>query len=86
MNIEATNDNVWIIRQDSEVVRGGIHIPDSVKKKMHRGDIVTVGELVMDKKIKKGRTAIFNKSAGFEIDEDGITYVVLNQSEIIGVV
>lgn len=84
MTIVATNDNVWVIRYKSDGVVEGITIPDSAQKPTHKGIIISSGELVSDKSIKEGRTAVFNKSAGFEISEDGITYVILRQMDIIG--
>ena len=84
MTIEATNDCCWVIREVSDSEKSGILIPDAAKKSAHKGLIITVGKLVSDKSIKKGRIAIFNKSSGFEITEDGITYLILRQLDIIG--
>lgn len=85
MKIKATNDNVWIVRHPQQTEVGGILIPESAKIKVHKGDIVTVGELVSDKKIKEGSVAIFNKSAGFPIEEGGVEYTVLTQIDIVGI-
>jgi chaperonin GroES len=84
MTIKATNNILWVIRDIAESEKNGILIPDSAKPKVHRGKIITVGKLVSDETIKEGRVAIFNKSSGFEITEDGIEYTVLRQDEIIG--
>ena len=85
MKIQATNDNIWITRLESISEQGGILIPDSAKKKMHKGLIITTGKLVSDPLIKDGSIAIFNKSAGFSIEEEGIGYTILTQVDIIGV-
>ena len=84
MTIIAANDILWVRRQESESEIDGITIPDSAKKPLHKGEIVTVGELVSDPSSKKYNVAIFNKSAGFEIEEDGITYLILRQMDIVG--
>lgn len=83
--IQATNDNVWVLRQDAETEKNGIAIPESAQKKMHMGEVVTKGELVSDKNIKVGSIAIFNKSAGFQIVEEGVEYTILTQIDIVGV-
>jgi len=84
MAIVASNDFLWVIREGAATESNGILIPDSAKKSTHKGVIVTVGKLVSDPSIKNGRIAIFNKSAGFEIVEDGISYTILSQVDIIG--
>ena len=84
MTIVAANDCLWVIRQEPESERLGILIPDSAKKLFHKGTIISVGELVSDPNSKKYEVAVFNKSAGFEIEEQGVRYLILRQLEIIG--
>jgi len=84
MTIKASNDCIWVTRQDADTKQGGIMIPDSAKKPVHKGKIITVGKLVSDDTISKNRIAVFNKSSGFEIDEEGITYTILRQIDIVG--
>lgn len=84
MTIKASNNYIWVIRQEVERERGGIAIPGMAQKKVHRGKIMSVGNKVDDNTIKEGRTAIFNKSAGIEIEEAEATYTVLSQIDILG--
>lgn len=84
MTIKASNDCVWVIRDDAPEEKNGVQIPDSAKPKVHKGVIVSVGSLVSDQSIKESRIGIFNKSAGFEIPEDGIEYTILHQIDIVG--
>lgn len=84
MNIKATNDNCWVIKEEAASETNGVLIPDSAKKSTHKGKIITVGKLVSDLSIKEGKIAIFNKSAGFEIIEQGVSYTILSQIDIIG--
>lgn len=84
MTIKASNDCIWVVREPQPSEVSGIAIPDSAKPKVHKGKIITVGELVSDKTIKEQRIAIFNKSAGFEITEDGIEYTILHQIDVVG--
>lgn len=84
MRIKATNDCIWVTREVPDSEKSGILIPDSAKKAAHKGLIVTVGNLVSDKSIKEGRVAVFNKTSGFELTEDNVTYTILRQIDIIG--
>lgn len=84
MTIQASNNNAWVIREDSAVEQGGIMIPDSAKKNQHKGKIISLGKLFSDTNAKLYELAIFNKSAGFEIEEEGVTYLILAQHEIVG--
>lgn len=84
MTIKASNDCIWVTRQDADTKHGGIMIPDSAKKSAHKGKIITVGKLVSDTTIEAGRMAVFNKSSGFEIEESGIIYTILRQLDIVG--
>ena len=86
MTIEAANDSLWVIREIPENEKGGIMIPDAAKKPVHRGKIITRGNLVSDPIIKDGATAVFNKSAGWEMEQDGVTYLVLNQIDIVSII
>jgi co-chaperonin GroES (HSP10) len=87
MPIQATNNFVFIIRDKTEDEIGGLIIPDQGKEKPHSGEIFSVGSLVRDVKIKHGKekTAIFHKGIGFEITYKEVTYLVLMESEIIGI-
>lgn len=84
MTIVAANDCLWVTRQESESQKSGILIPDSAKKLFHKGTIISVGELVSDPNSRKYEIAVFNKSSGFEIEEQGVRYLILRQTDIIG--
>lgn len=84
MTIKATNDNIWVICDETAIEKNGVLIPDSAKPPKHKGKIITVGKLVSDDTIKKDRIAIFNRSAGFDIEEENITYRILRQVDIVG--
>ena len=84
MTIEASNDNIWVVREMPPHESGGILLPDSAKNPVHKGKIITFGELYSDKRVEQFEVAIFNKSAGFPITEEGITYTILKQIDIVG--
>ena len=85
MPIEATNSFVFIIRDDIKEESDGFIIPGQGREKPHAGKIFSVGGVVRDKKIRKGRKAIFHKDNGFEIEYKDCTYLVLESERIIGV-
>jgi co-chaperonin GroES (HSP10) len=87
MPIQATNNFVFIIRDKTEDEIGGLIIPDQGKEKPNSGAIFSIGSLVRDARIKggKGKTAIFHAGIGFSIAYKEVTYLVLMESEIIGI-
>ena len=87
MAIQATNNFVYIVRDEAESQVGGLIIPETGKVKPHKGVIFSVGEMAKDPKIKKGKgkIALFHRGVGFEIEYEDKTYLVLMDNEIIGV-
>ncbi len=72
---------------------GGIYIPDTAKEKPQRGKIVAVGpgELNEEGKrvpmeVKKDDEILFGKYSGSEVKIDSIEYLIIQQSEILGIV
>lgn len=84
MEIQASNKAVWVVRDEEVNTMGSIIIPDNAIKKPQSGNIYSVGELVEDKSILKGKKAIFNQNSGFDIEIDDFVFTVLNDSEILG--
>lgn len=85
--IQATNNFCFIVRDAIPDESKGLLIPGQGKEKPHSGEIVSVGSLVRDTKIKngKGKKGIFHAGIGFEITYKEVTYLVLMDSEIIGI-
>jgi chaperonin GroES len=87
MELQATNDFVFIKRDEIESETAGLILPDSGKVKPHKGVIISIGDLVADKKIKsaKGKRAMFHQTVGFTIEHEGEDYLVLAGREIIAI-
>lgn len=85
--IQATNNFVFIVRDKTETEKSGLLIPGQGQEKQHSGEIFSVGSLVRDTKIQKGKgkKAIFHKGIGFEIIYQEVTYLVLMDTEIIAI-
>ena len=82
--IQAKNNYVWVIRDNSEDNIGGMVLADSAIKKATSGLIYSVGDLCADKSIKEGQTAIFHKQNGSDVSYDGIDYTVLREDQVLG--
>jgi chaperonin GroES len=72
---------------------GGIIIPDSVKEKPMQGEVVAVGPDVRDANgllhlldVKGGDRVLFGKWSGRETKIDGEDLVIMQESDILGVI
>lgn len=88
MNITATNNFVFVLRDEAAEESEGLWIPTEGRKKPHKGTVVSVGDLVRDKNIRKhkGKKCLFHHGVGFHIPYEGVEYLVLTGDEIIGLV
>ena len=75
------------------MIAGGIELPDSAKEKPKRGIILAIGNgrLLDDgtrgtMQVKKNDEVIFTSYAGTEIKVDGDEYMIMDESDILGVV
>lgn len=86
-------DNILVKRIEGDnVTSGGIIIPDTAKEKPQAGIVVAVGDGAKDKNgnlipmdVKIGDRVIFTKWGGTEIKLDGEQYLVMKQSDILGI-
>lgn len=86
-NLTAVGEFVYIIKDEPVLMKGGIKLPEPSIKAPSTGKILSVGNLVQDKNIKKGRTAVFSKQVGGEIELFGTEITVLNgNGQISGVI
>jgi len=75
------------------VTRSGIVLPDTAKEKPQEGEILAVGPgKVMDNgkrttlEVSVGQKVLFAKYAGTEIKLEGEEYLILRESDIMGIV
>lgn len=75
-----------------EKTSSGIIIPDTAKEKPQRGTIVAVGDgryengTKIDMIVKKGDKVLYGKYAGTELALDGEDYLIMRESDILGIV
>jgi len=87
------HDRVVVKRIDAEAkTKGGIIIPDTAKEKPQEGEIVAVGAGARDENgklvpldVKAGDRILFGKWSGTEIKLDGVEYLIMKESDIMGI-
>lgn len=87
MSIKATNNYIFLRKDEDISEKNGLILPQTDKIKTHTGTVFSVGGKVTDPDIKKsvGLTALFHKGIGFSIEEDVETFLVLQEHEIIAI-
>ena len=94
MNFKPLYDRVLVKRVEQEQkTASGIIIPDSAQEKPIQGEVIATGEgLVLENgstkalTVKVGNKVLFGKYAGEEIKLDGIEYLIMKESDILGIV
>ena len=94
LNIKPLGDKVILKRIEAEEKTvGGIVLPDSAKEKPKRGIVLAVGNgrLLDDgtrseMQVKKNDEVLFTSYAGTEIKVDGQEYMIMDESDILGIV
>ncbi len=71
-----------------EKTASGIIIPDTAKEKPQRGEIVAVGTGKKDEpfNVKVGDNVLYGKYAGQEITIEGKEYLIMKESDLLGIV
>jgi len=94
MKLKPLDDRV-IIKQSEveEKTSGGIFLPDTAKEKPQIGKIIATGPgKILDNgkrnqmSVKKNDEVIYAKYLGNEIEIDGEKYVILRESDLLGIV
>jgi chaperonin GroES len=93
MKFRPLHDRVVVKRIDAEEKSaGGIIIPDTAKEKPSEGEIIAVGPGGRDENgklipidLKTGDRVLFGKWSGTEVKIDGIDYLIMKESDIMGV-
>jgi chaperonin GroES len=93
MKFRPLHDRVVVKRIDAEEkTAGGIIIPDTAKEKPQTGEVVAVGPGGRDENgklipidVKAGDKVLFGKWSGTEVKLDGVEYLIMKESDIMGV-
>jgi chaperonin GroES len=94
MHFRPLHDRVLVRRIDAEEkTAGGIVIPDTAKEKPQEGEIVAAGPGARNEQgqlipidVKAGDRVLFGKWSGTEVKIDGQDYLIMKESDLLGVV
>ncbi len=79
------------IEEDQQKTEGGIFLPDSAKEKPQEAEVLALGNgkkedgEVVEFSVKVGDKVLISKYGGTEIKIDGQECLILNESDILGI-
>ncbi len=93
MKFRPLHDRVVVRAIDADPkTAGGIIIPDTAKEKPQQGEIIAVGPGGRDEAgkltpidVKPGDRVLFGKWSGTEVKIDGVEYLIMKETDIMGV-
>ena len=94
MKFRPLHDRVVVRRIEEDTkTKGGIIIPDTAQEKPMQGEVIAVGPGGRDENgklipidVKVGETILFGKWSGNEVKIDGVEYLIMKESDIMGVI
>lgn len=94
MKIRPLHDRILVKRkEEKEVKKGGIIIPDTAKEKPQEGKIIAVGKgkvnddgKAIPLQVKVGDRILFGKYSGSEIKLNGEEHLIMREEDILGVI
>ncbi len=94
MKFRPLHDRVLLERIDQdEKTAGGIIIPDTAKEKPMEGRVIATGSGVRSEDgtihpldVKAGDRVLFGKWSGTEVKIDGTEYLILKESDLMGII
>src|SRR3989454_12721651 len=79
--------------EEQETKKGGIIIPDTAKEKPQEGKVVALGTGKVNEKgkkvdftVKKADKVLISKYGGTEIKVDGVSYLIMREDDILGII
>ena len=93
MKFRPLHDRVVVKRIEADAkTAGGIIIPDTAQEKPQQGEVVAVGPGGRDEHgklipidVKPSDIILFGKWSGTEVKIDGVEYLIMKESDIMGV-
>jgi chaperonin GroES len=94
MKLRPLDDRIVIKQLEAEEkTSGGIFLPDAAKEKPQIGKVVSVGKGKLldngkrgEMTLKKNDQVIYAKYMGSEVEVDGEKYVILRETDVLGIV
>jgi chaperonin GroES len=75
--------------EETEMMRGGLYIPDTAKEKPMQGEVVAVGPGRVEKgekipvELKVGDRVLYGKYSGTEVQIDDETILIIKESDVL---
>jgi chaperonin GroES len=93
MQFRPLHDRIVVKRFDAdEKTAGGIIIPDTAKEKPQQGEVIAIGLGGRDEAgklipldVTVGDRVLFGKWSGTEVKLDGVEYLIMKESDVMGV-
>jgi chaperonin GroES len=93
MKLRPLQDRVIVRQSEAETkTASGIVLPDTAKAKPTKGKVIATGPGKVDDKgkhmelaVRNGDTVYYGKYSGTDIEVDGEKFVILRESDILGV-
>jgi chaperonin GroES len=93
MKFRPLHDRVVVKRvEEDQKTKGGIIIPDTAQEKPMQGEVIAVGPGGRDETgklipldVKAGDIVLFGKWSGTEVKIEGTEYLIMKESDIMGV-
>ncbi len=94
MKLKPLADRVIVKQSEAEEkTKSGIVLPDSAKEKPTKGKVVSVGPGKTDEKtgkrhelnVRVGEVVYYGKYSGTDVELDGDKFVILRESDLLGV-
>ena len=94
MALKPLHDRVLVRRlEGDEKTSGGLIIPDSAKEKPAEGVVIACGEgarkdsgELIAMAVSNGDKILFGKWSGTEIKLDGVDYLIMKETDIMGII
>ena len=93
IKLKPLQDRVIVKQTEAETkTKSGIYLPDSAQEKPTQGKVIAVGPGKLSDKgepmkidVKVGDTVWYGKYSGTDVEVEGAKYVILRESDILGV-
>jgi chaperonin GroES len=93
MKFRPLHDRVVLRRvEEDSKTKGGIIIPDTAQEKPMQGEVIAVGPGARDESgkltpmdVQPGDLVLFGKWSGSEVKLDGVEFLIMNETDIMGV-
>ena len=93
MKLRPLQDRVIVKQTEAqEKTKSGIYLPDAAKERPTQGKVISVGPGRLDDKgkameipVRVGDTVYYGKYSGTEIEVEGQKFVILRETDLLGV-